>query len=145
MPAVTYNWEFEGCDGKLETANMEHYISLLKIHVDARHKQNTATAKAEKAKRPEITSDVSDEDWLYFTSRWNQYKKATGLRSEDIVTQLLECCNEGLRRDHHRTFSSATEGSTEDVVLAQLKQIAVSKRNKAVNRVKLGTLKQDRG
>ena len=42
MPAVTYNCEFEGCDWK----------------------QNTATAKAKKAKRPEITSDVSDEDWL---------------------------------------------------------------------------------
>ena len=42
MPAVTYNCKFEGCDWKLETANMEHYISLLKIHVEARQKQNTA-------------------------------------------------------------------------------------------------------
>ena len=145
MPAVTYQCEFEGCDWKVETANMEHYIALLKIHVEARHRQTSVSVKAEKAKRPELTADVSDEDWSYFESRWTQYKKATGLTGEDIVTQLLECCNEALRRDHHRTFSGATEGSTEELVLSQLKQIAVSKRNKAVNRVKLAQLKQDRG
>ena len=61
------------------------------------------------------------------------------------MTQLLECCNEGLRRDHHRTFSGANEINDEATVLAQLKQIAVSKHNVTVNRVKLGTLKQDRG
>ena len=33
----------------------------------------------------------------------------------------------------------------EEVVFAELKQIAVCKRNKAVNRVKLSTLKQDKG
>ena len=101
MPAATHTCEFEGCGWKLETDNLEHYISLLKIHVDARHKQQTVSAKAEKAKRPELTSDVSEEDWTYFESRWKHYKKACGLTAEDTVTQLLECCNEGLRRDHH--------------------------------------------
>ena len=61
------------------------------------------------------------------------------------MTQLLQCCSEQLRRDHHRTFSRATEPNNEDMVLAQLKQIAVCKRNLAMNRVKLGTLKQDHG
>ena len=144
MP-TTHNCEFADCNWKLETDNLEHYISLLKIHVDARHKQQTVSAKAEKAKRPELTSDVSEEDWTYFESRWKHYKKACGLTVEDTVTQLLECCNEGLRRDHHRTFSGANEINDEVTVLAQLKQIAVSKRNVTVNRVKLGTLKQDRG
>ena len=145
MPATTHICEFQGCNWKLETENLEHYISLLKIHVEARHKQQRVSAKAEKAKRPELTSEVSEEDWSYFTSRWEHYKKACGLTAEDTVTQLLECCNEGLRRDHHRTFSGANEANDENAVLAQLKQIAVSKRNITVNRVKLGTLKQDRG
>ena len=144
MP-TTHTCEFEGCAWKLETDNLEHYISLLKIHVDARHKKQTISAKAEKAKRPELTSDVSEEDWTYFKSRWDHYKKACGLTGEDTVTQLLECCNEGLRRDHHRTFSGANEVNDEVTVLAQLKQIAVSKHNVTVSRVKLGTLKQDKG
>ena len=145
MPAATHTCEFEGCNWKLETENLEHYISLLKIHVEAMHKQQRVSAKAEKAKRPELASEVSEEDWSYFTSRWEYYKKACGLTAEDTVTQLLECCNEGLRRDHHRTFSGANEVNDENAVLAQLKQIAVSKRNITVNRVKLGTLNQDRG
>ena len=145
MPVTTYTCEYDKCLWELKTDNMEHYVTLLKVQVDARHKQHATSAKAKKAKRLELASDVSDEDWSYFTSRWTQYKKATGLTGEDIITQLLECCNEQLRRDHHRTFSGATESNDEKVVLAQLKQIAVCKRNLAVSRVKLGTLKQDRG
>ena len=144
MPVTTYTCEYDDCNHEFKTETLEQYITLLKLHVDARHKQHAASAKAEKAKRPELTADVSDEDWAYFSSRWTQYKKATGLTGEDIVTQLLECCNEQLRRDHHRTFSGA-ETNDEEIVLAQLKQIAVSKRNLAVSRVQLGTLKQDRG
>ena len=145
MPATTHTCEYDDCNWEVETENLEQYITLLKMHVDARHKQHAASSKAEKAKRPELTSEVSDEDWSYFTSRWTQYKKATGLTGEDIVTQLLECCNEQLRRDHHRTFSGATETNDEETVIAQLKQIAVCKRNLAVNRVKVGSLVQDRG
>ena len=118
MPATTYTCEYDGCDKEFETETLEHYITLLKLHVDTRHKQHTTSFKAEKAKRPEITADVSDEDWSYFSSRWTQYKKTTGLTGEDIMTQLLECCNEQLRRDHHRTFSGATESNDEDKLLA---------------------------
>lgn len=146
MAPTTHTCEFAGCDWKVDTETVSDYVQLLKIHVQARHPQNNA-GKAEKAKRPELNTDVSDEDWSYFKSRWDQYKKATSLTGEDLVTQLLECCSESLRRDHHRTFSGANAAAdiTEDTVLAELKTIAVCKRNRAVNRVKLGTLKQDRG
>ena len=110
MP-TTHTCEFENCTWKLETDNLEHYISLLKIHVDARHKKQTISAKAEKAKRPELTSDVSEEDWTYFKSRWDHYKKACGLTGEDTVTQLLECCNEGLRPMRSMTRSQCSPSS----------------------------------
>lgn len=146
MPEVTYRCEFAECNWEAKTETVKDYVALYQIHVQALHPNTgaAATSKAEKAKRPELTSDISEEDWSYFTTRWTQYKKATGLKGEDIITQLLECCTEQLRRDHHRTFSGAAV-VTEDTVTAELKQIAVCKRNKAVNRVKLGTLKQDKG
>ena len=121
---VVVQCEFDGCDKTFDNSNLETYLGLLQIHVAAVHQQNQAASKAEKAKRPELASDVSDEDWSHFKSRWTQYKKATGL-GEDVITQLLDCCSEPLRRDHHRTFSGATEAVTEDSILAQLKQIAV--------------------
>ena len=119
MAPTTHSCEFEGCDWTTETETVSDYVQLLKIHVQARHPQNNGTSKAEKAKRPELSTDVSDEDWSYFKSRWDQYKKATSLTGEDLITQLLECCSESLRRDHHRTFSGATPEAdiTEETVL----------------------------
>ena len=141
---MVFTCEYEGCGWTTDTNNEDTYATLYKLHVGARH-QNNAASKAEKAKRPELSSDISDEDWSYFISRWTQYKKATGISGDDIVTQLMECCSERLRRDHHRTFSGGAAVVTEASVLAELKQITVCKRNKAVNRVKLSTMKQDRG
>ena len=141
--------EYSECDWKCEAESLETFLGLYKIHVEAKHKTAQVSTKVEKAKRPELASEVSDEDWAYFKSRWLEYKKATNLTSaEDILVQLMECCCEQLRRDHHRMFlSSAGNGgeATEETRLKELKQIAVRKRNKAVNRVKLTSIKQDRG
>ena len=45
--------------------------------VVVQYQQNQAASQAEKAKRPELASDVSNEDWSYFKCRWTQYKKAS--------------------------------------------------------------------
>ena len=151
MAPKKWKCEYEHCDWSCETDNIDIYFGLLKIHVEAVHGQGQAKARPEKAKRPELASEVSDEDWAYFVSRWKEYKKATTLTSRDeIITQLMECCSEQLRRDHHRMFlSGATDGAgaavTEETRLEELKQISVRKRNKAVNRVKVTSIKQDRG
>ena len=113
-------------------------------HQSSKSSSKTSAAKAEKARRPEIAAELSDEDWMYFLSRWEAYKKATCLQGEDIVLQLMECCCEQLRRDHHRNYPSQTS-VTESSLLSEIKQIAVRAKNRAVNRVKLNTLKQDKG
>ena len=141
--------EYGDCTWTCDTENLETYLGLYKLHIEALHKTAQGSTKVEKAKRPELASEVSDEDWAYFISRWKEYKKATNLTSvAEILTQLMECCCEQLRRDHHRMFlSSPNDGAeaSEDSRIRELKQIAVRKRNKAVNRVKLTSIKQDRG
>ena len=106
---VVHKCEFGDCQWEQDTDNLETYATLYKIHVSAVHTQPqpTSNAKAEKAKRPELLADVSDEDWAYFISRWEHYKKAANVTNDNVVTQLMECCNEQLRREHHRTFSDA--------------------------------------
>ena len=55
----------------METDDLVTYVELLKIHVNANHATApNNSSKPEKAKRPELGSDVSDEDWSYFISRW---------------------------------------------------------------------------
>ena len=84
---------------------------------------------------------MSDKDWNYY--RWEAYKKATCLTGEDVVLQLMECCCEQLRRrDHHGNYPTSKSTDTEET---RFKQIAVRAKNRAVNRVKLNTLKQDKG
>ena len=103
--------EWKECEWISKEATIDTCLRLLEIHVRANHpitdpvkpKSNTTSAKPEKAKRPEIASEMSDEDWAYFLSRWDDYKKATALQGDDVTMQLMECCCEQLRRDHHST------------------------------------------
>ena len=57
----------------------------------------------------------------------------------------MECCCEQLRRDHHRNYPGKQANATETTCLAEIKQIAVRAKNRAVNRAKLNTLRQDKG
>ena len=59
----------------------------------------TQMARAEKVKRPCISSAGTTEDWQYFKSRWSDYVKATRLEGTDRVIQLLECCDKQLPKD----------------------------------------------
>ena len=151
MAKTTLDCEWSDCTWVSKEATVETCLRLLEIHVAANHstaavRSSHASAKPEKARRPEIASEMSDEDWAYFVSRWQDYKKATALKGDEVVIQLMECCCEQLRRDHHRTYPKTGVGTaTEAGRLAELKQLSVRQKNRMVNRVKLGTLKQDKG
>ena len=103
------------------------------------------TARAEKVKRPSISLAGTTEDWQYFKSRWSDYVKATKLNGTDkIIIQLLECCDEQLRKDLTRNTGGSLTGMTEDEVFAAMKNLAVRKENTMVARVALHNMKQDR-
>ena len=52
-----------------------------------------------KIRRPTISLSRTSKDYYYFLSRWEDYKATTKLQSPECITQLLECCEEQLRRD----------------------------------------------
>ena len=87
----TLDCEYSDCKWVSKKAPIEVCLSLLQIHIKANHsgvadsKPSPPAVKPEKAKRPEIAAEMSDEDWAYFFSRWEDYKKVTGLQGEDIV------------------------------------------------------------
>ena len=114
MAKTTLDCEWSDCPWVSKEASVETCLRLLEIHVAANHpnaaqttaRPSHANVKAEKARRPEMASEMSDEDWAYFLSRWADYKRATSLQGDEVVLQLMECCCEQLRRDHHRNFPS---------------------------------------
>ena len=149
MAPAELKCEFSTCSWVSPKGELDTVVKLMEMHFTANHKQDKAvkvtSAKAEKAKRPEIAAEMSDEDWAYFLSRWSSYKKATSLEGDDINLQLMECCCEQLRKDHYRNFPNTATPASETTLLAQIKQIAVRAKNRAVNRFKLNTLHQDKG
>ena len=78
-------------------------------------------------------------------SRWNDYVKATKLVGTDKVIQLLECCDNQLRKDLTRNAGGTLTGKTEDEVLTAMKTLAVREENVMVARVTLRNMRQDRG
>ena len=100
--------EFDGCPWVSPKGEFESAVKLMEMHFAAKHQRSKAAkvnaVKAEKAKRPEIAAEVSDEDWAYFLSRWEMYKTATNLEGDKVILQLMGCCCEQLRKDHYRNF-----------------------------------------
>ena len=109
-------------------------------HAHASH----SAAKVEKVKRPTISAAGTHEEWAYFTSRWDEYVAATKITGRDVVIQLLECCDEALRKDLTRSTSDKLTDKSAEEVLDAIKKLAVRRENNMVARVALHNMKQDR-
>ena len=117
----------------------------LSSHIN-QHKADTPTqaARMEKVKRPSISSAGTSEEWGYFVLRWGDYVTATRCQGPDSVLQLLECCDEQLRRDLTRNAGGTLSGRTEEAILEAIQNLAVREENPMVARVALHNMKQDR-
>ena len=144
MPVV--KCPIEGCG--YETPDVDAVIAaaLITTHATSHQapSQPTQAARVEKVKRPSISSAGTTEDWLYFKSRWGDYVKATKLEGTDRVIQLLECCDEQLRKDLTRNAGGTLTGMTEDQVFKAMETLAIREENTMVARVSLHNMRQDR-
>ena len=118
--------------------------ALITAHATTHAPSRNATPRAEKVKRPTITSAGTTEDWQYFQSRWSDYVRATKLEGTDKIIQLLECCDEQLRKDLTRNAGGTLTEMTEDEVFAAMRRLAVREENTMVARVTLHNMRQDR-
>jgi hypothetical protein len=112
MPSV--KCPITGCDYATEDCDAAIVIQLLQLHATS-HTRSSASpppsAKVEKVTRPSVSSSGTSEEWAYFKIRWAEYVQATGITGKDLVIQLLECCDEELRKDLTRsTGASLTTG-----------------------------------
>ena len=132
----------------LETLDPTVLLRLLDLHAQTAHPpavtpQATPSTQAEKVKRPSITKSGNSQDWLYFLSRWKEYKVAARLQATEVLSQLMECCDESLRKDLHSAYGTLT-GKSEADALACIKELAIEKENILIARVQLLNLRQDR-
>ena len=97
--------------------------------------------KADKLKRPSVSLVGTSEEWAYFVTCGNVSKAGTG---SDVVTQLLECCDEDLRRDITCSTGATVTGKEEAEVLTAIKTLADHEENTMVARATLHNMRQDR-
>ena len=129
----------------------EVLLALVNLHARTAHPTAPATAptpascaaKVEKVRRPTVLAAGTSEEWSYFELRWSEYKAATHLTGTDIAYQLLECCDDRLRKDLTRTFGALTL-QDEPTILKSIKSLAVRRENIMVARVQLHQMQQDR-
>ncbi|XP_071478837.1 uncharacterized protein [Diadema antillarum] len=140
MPAVSC--PIPNCDYTTPDLDAAIVAALLTAHT-AIHTSGQV-AKVEKVKRPTVAAAGTSEEWNYFTSRWSDYVDATKITGKDRVVQLLECCDEPLRKDLTRAAGGSLTNKTEDEVLAAIKKLAVREENTMVARVTLHNMRQDR-
>lgn len=119
-------------------------VQLLATHTTTHTSVAGATAKIEKVKRPTVQAAGTSEDWQYFQTRWSEYVDATKVNGKDKVIQLLECCDETLRKDLMRNAGGSLSDKDEAVVMAAIKKLAVREEKTLVSRVTLHEMKQDR-
>ena len=135
----------EGCE--YQTADVESVIAaaLLTAHATSHQTRTDQTrARVEKVKRPMMSSAGTTQDWQYFKSRWSDYVSATRLDGRDKVIQLLECCDEQLRKDLTRNAGGTLAGMTEEQVLTAIKRLAIREENTMVARVTLHNMRKER-
>ena len=130
--------EFPGCIGPWSSpdGDLATVVKLLEFHFLSKHYlshqfQDVSVALPERAKRPVISCNASEEDWGYAMHRWKTYKRATHMVEEDILTELIACCSEELRQSYHSRFSNNKCIESETSCLSKLKRIALIDVNSA--------------
>ena len=129
-------------------ASVDQALKLLEMHERARHtpaQTHTTAARAavEKFRRPTISIGRTSEDWLYFETRWSEFTQATKLPDTDRVLQLLECCDDELRRDLTRAAGGTLTTQSETQVLSAIRRLAVREENPMVARFSLHQMHQE--
>lgn len=99
MPKVKY--PIPACEYNTDDLDAMIVAVLITMHLMI---HNAAIpAKVEKGKQPTTTSADTSEDWIYFHSRWEDYKEATKNVGKELIVQLLRCCDDSLHKDLARS------------------------------------------
>ena len=141
MPKVQCS--FPDCPYTTDDLPAELVLKLLDIHAGSHATPPQPTIKIERVRRPTISSAGTSEEWQYFQTRWGEYVAATKISGTDRVIQLLECCDDQLRKDLTHAAGKSLTTQSEEEVLRAIKRLAVREENIMVARVALHDMRQD--
>ena len=71
----------------------ELVLKALELHISAAHSvakptSQNAQVKIEKPKRPTVTANMSESDWVFFEHKWSRYLRQSGIHGQQIIDEL---------------------------------------------------------
>lgn len=143
MPVV--ECPIPGCTYKTPELDNVVVAALITAHsMTHSNKSDASVARVEKVKRPSISLAGTTEDCLYFKERWAEYVVATKISGKELSIQLLDCCEEKLRRDLTRSSAGSLMEKSEEDLLIDIRKLAVREENVMVSCATLRNMRQDR-
>ena len=133
----------DNCDYETPDHSDAIVAALLSAHATVHSSGAQRTAKPTNVKLPTISAGGTTEDWSYFTTRWGEYVTATGVSGTSKAAQLLECCDEDLRKNLTRSNGGSLINKEIGDILNCIKKLAIREDNVMLTRVQLYNMKQD--
>ena len=144
-----------GCEFKTASGIPSHELLMkdLEFHIRCAHPQilgggqhsnsHPVGPKPDRLPRPTVGEGITEADWMHFNDKWNRYKRSTlaGASQEHISDQLWACCDEDLEKSVYNT--GVNSDSSEAILLATMKKLAVRAQNTLVNIVKFLDMAQE--
>ena len=125
-------------------------LKLLELHEKAAHSAPTtlhtqgATTRTEKYSRPKLELKdgmVAEEEWEFFLHNWDEFKRLAN-PGEHCREILGLCLGEVAGRVFNRVGSISYNKLSEQELLKEARKLAVKRRNKLVNRIRLSGMVQ---
>jgi hypothetical protein len=120
---------------------------MLTIHPNGTHTSTVPQVNNTKPRKFAVQLcqlGVQVRNGQYFLTRWQDYADATKIAGKENVIQLLECCDEHLRKDLTRSAGGSLASKPIDKVTSAIKKLAVREENTMVARVERHNMQQDR-
>jgi hypothetical protein len=128
-------------------------IKLLDLHDRGVHggavgrdqQQGGAAAKPNKMTTPKLEMGTGPDDFALWEEKWKVYKRTAGLtRDQELRDQLTICCSDELHRDLYRSLGSSLNTMTEELLIKEMRKLAVPHHSNLVNIVSLSSFSQER-
>ena len=105
--------------------NYELVMKSLELHVQSVHSSSTRpnTTRTEKPKRPVVTSNMSESDWVFFQHKWTRYVRLSQIQGQALIDELWACLEPDIER---LAFQDGINETDHERLLTAVKQLAVT-------------------
>ena len=142
-PPPAMNCSAPGCEfiTPASIPTYEYVIKALEIHVQTAHAgpSEAQVTKTEKPKRPVLTSNMSESDWVFFQHKWERYKRLSNIDGQVLIDELWACLDSDMER---LAFQDGISETNPDRLLAQINDLAVTTVHPSLHVVELHEAKQ---